>query len=349
MISRRACITGLAGAAASGLPGAHPARAAANPLLATLHEAAKKDGQVTWYIAHIGSAEAEQLAQAFMASYPGVAVNVVRATGQVVYQKLSQDLRAGASNCDVFSSTDLGQYASLSKRRLLMPYQPIVSGGLRPLFREYDPAHELQVTYTGFTSIVYNTSKVKADEAPKAWTDLLDPKWLGKVALGHPAYSGGMGTWTYIMERTYGWGFFDKLAKNKPLIGRSLIDPPTTVANGERLVGIGPSDNILDLGHRGNPVAIVYPADGAIMMINPSSIMQGAPHPNAAKLLLEWLLDKQASTIAATHFLLPVCEAVPPEAGVKRPEEIKIMQASGADLEKGIPLVIEKWRDTFGV
>lgn len=96
-------------------------------------------------------------------------------------------------------------------------------------------------------------------------------------------------------------------------------------------------------------MGIVYPSDGGIMMVNPSSIMQNAPHPNAAKLLVEWLLDKEASAIAATHYLLPVCEAVPPEAGVKRPEEIKIMQATGAELEKGIPAVIEKWRDAFGV
>ena len=53
--------------------------------------------------------------------------NVVRATGQVLYQRLTQDMKAKVANCDVFSSTDLGQYVTLRQQKLLLPFKPQAS------------------------------------------------------------------------------------------------------------------------------------------------------------------------------------------------------------------------------
>ena len=87
--------------------------------------------------------------------------------------------------------------------------------------------------------ISYNTSKVKAEDSPKAWTDLLDPKWKGKVSTGHPGFSGYVGTWVLMMKKLYGWDYFDNLEKNKPQIGRSINDTVTALNSGERLVAAG--------------------------------------------------------------------------------------------------------------
>jgi iron(III) transport system substrate-binding protein len=346
-IAKRTLIAGAALMAGGAWP--KETWAADDPKFAALYATARTQGEVTWYIAHISSEEAEHIGQLFTAQYPGVKVNIVRATGQVIYQKLSQDLRAQARNCDVFSSTDLGQYVSLSRRKLLLPYTPIENATLRPQFRDYDKTHEYQVTNTNFTTLVYQSPRVTAEMAPRRWADLLDPKWRGQVAMAHPAYSGAMGTWVYTIDKMYGWQFFEKLALNKPQIGRSLIDPVITIASGERLVGVGPADLILDQAARGNPVTISYPSDGSILMVGPTSIMRNAPHPDAAALFVEWLLGPQVSEYSATRHRLPVSAAVPPREGVKAPEEIKVIEVAGADLEKGIPAVIEKWRDTFGV
>ena len=345
-VTRRGLIAG-----ATAMAAATPFRAwsATDPRLAELYAAAKREGQLTWYIALITSEQAEQMGRAFSATYPGITVNVVRATGGVIYQKLTEDMRAQAHNCDVFSSSDIGQYISLGHRNLLMPYEPIAADGLRPLFRDYDKTHRIHVESTDFTTLAYHSKKVPAAEAPRRWEDLLDPKWSGKVAMAHPAYSGSMGTWTYEMSKMFGWQFFDKLAKNKPLVGRSLVDPVTNIISGERLVGIGPSDLILDQAAQGNPVRISYPDDGSIMMIGPVSIIQDLRHPASAKLFLEWLMGPEASKFSADQHRLPVCAAVAPASDVKTPDVIKIIQPNADELEKGIPDVIEKWRDTFGV
>ena len=73
--------------------------------------------------------------------------------------------------------------------------------------------------------IGYNTNLVKAEDAPKSFADLLDPKWTGKIVKAHPSYSGTIMTATYQMARDLGWGYFEKLAKQRShagaVVGRS--------------------------------------------------------------------------------------------------------------------------------
>ena len=67
---------------------------AADPYFAELYEKAKKEGEVTWYIGHWRTETAERVGGLFTELYPGVKCNVVRATGQVLYQRLNQDMKA---------------------------------------------------------------------------------------------------------------------------------------------------------------------------------------------------------------------------------------------------------------
>src|SRR5690606_24871960 len=115
-LDRRQFVAAAAGAALLGSwAGAH----AQQPSIETLYEAAKKEGELTWYIVYLPSEDAENVGRAFTARYPGVKVNVVRTTAQVAFQRLNQDLQAGTANCDVFSSTDIAHYLDLKKRKLL--------------------------------------------------------------------------------------------------------------------------------------------------------------------------------------------------------------------------------------
>src|SRR5262249_51968614 len=128
-------------------------------------------------------------------------------------------------------------------------------------------------------------------EAPKSWLDLLDPKWKGRIATGHPGFSGYMGIWALALKKLYGWEYFEKLEKNRPRIGRSGLDPLTNLNAGECAVACTPLSGALLSADKGNPIAAHYPADGSVLCIGPAAVMAKAPHPNAARLFMEWLLS----------------------------------------------------------
>lgn len=86
--------TVLAGGLATIL-GARTARAATE-YEQTLYEAAKKEGELTWYTAQILGETAQRVITAFNAAYPGIKVNLLRASGQVLYQRVMQELQMNA-------------------------------------------------------------------------------------------------------------------------------------------------------------------------------------------------------------------------------------------------------------
>jgi iron(III) transport system substrate-binding protein len=113
-------------------------------------------------------------------------------------------------------------------------------------------------------------------------------------------------------------------------------------------VAAGADGSTLYSAARGNPLAVSYPSDGSVLIIAPSAIIKGTKHLNAAKLFMEYLNSIEAAQINAKHFAIPLRPEVPPPPGAKPISEIKTIRPSVAEIDKGIPDVIEQWRDTFG-
>jgi iron(III) transport system substrate-binding protein len=316
-----------------------------------LYEAAKKEGgELTWYTAQSDDITAQALGRNFESLYPGLKVNVLRTTAQVAYQRITQEIKASAIQCDVLSSTDLGHSVALKAGGAFEKYIPENSSKVLDVYKNYDPDGYYFVTSAGMIGIGYNTSKVKEADAPKNWTDLLDPRWNNNIALGHPGFSGYVGTWALTMRNQYGWQFFEKLAKNNPRVGRSINDTVTMLNAGESAIaGSGPVGTLLDSVQKGNPLAMVYPTDGTVLIIAPSSIMKGSKHPNAARLFMEFLLSEQASQIWADHFNEPIRPEVSASKGAKSAKDLKIIRPTIEQITKGVPEVIKQWRETFGV
>jgi iron(III) transport system substrate-binding protein len=321
--------------------------AAARADIKSLEDAARKEGELTWYVAHYTSEAAEQLAGAFTRLH-GVRVNVVQSTAQVVYQRLRQDHKSKRSICDVFSSTDVGHYVRLKAKGRFERFVPEAASRVGASFRDVDPDGFYHATSAGLVLLTYNAAKVKPEEAPGKWTDLLDLKWKGKVSIGHPGFSGYVGTWAVAMRKLYGWSFFEKLEKNKPLIGRSINDTITALVAGERQIAAGANGPTRLSASRGNPLAISYPSDGAVLVIAPSAIMKDSKHPNAAKLFMEFLNSIEAAKVSARHFGVPIRPEVPALEAARPIAEIKTLRLTVAEIDKGIPEVIEQWRETFG-
>ncbi len=332
--------------------GAHRLAAAADvpPQLGALHDAAKQEGEFTWYSGQLNAEAGEAVGRAFTQAYPGVRANVVRSTSQVAFQRLSQDMRAGVAQCDVFSSTDYGHYLFLKREGKLLSFRPANMDGMIASVRNTDPDNMFHVFYVGLYLIGYNSQKVQPAEVPKGWKDALAPRWLDQLAIGHPGYSGAIGVLAVALKKQFGWDYFKNLERNKPQIGRSADDPVTLLNAGERSVGLGVSSGMMLLSKaRGNPLSIVYPEEGTLAVFSPTAIPKNAPHPNAARLFLEFCASPAFAVATRPFYIHSLRPEVPPPEGALAMDQIKLMVVPPAEIETGVPEVKELWRDTFGV
>jgi iron(III) transport system substrate-binding protein len=332
----------LAGAGVSILT--RPARAESPDL----ERAARAEGGLTWYIAQLNTETAEQMGQAFTARYPGIRVSVIRTTGQVAYERLLQELKNSTPQCDVFSSTDIAQFPALKKRGALAEFRPDGVAGLLPTaLATADPGFYYPSAMIAHL-MIYNSAKVKPEDAPKSWTDLLDPKWKNQVATGHPAFSGCTGVWVVALRKQYGWSYFEKLARNNPRVGRSGNDPVTLINAAECLVGPAPSGTAFQQVDQGNPIQPVYPEDGSTLCVGPSAVMASAPHPNAARLFQGWLMGDEYARLSIANHTDPIRPGLTLTSGQKSLDTVKVLSLTVEEIAKGVPEVIEQWRDTFG-
>jgi iron(III) transport system substrate-binding protein len=115
------------------------------------------------------------------------------------------------------------------------------------------------------------------------------------------------------------------------------------------LVGPSPGNTAFQQVDKGNPIVPVYPRDGATLCLGPSAVMASAPHPNAARLYMEWLMSDAFSKLSVANHGDPVHPGVALTAGQRPLDQVAILSLSVEEIAKGVPDIIAKWRDTFGV
>ena len=250
--------------------------AAAPPATAVtpaLIEAAKKEGKVVYYTS-VDLPLAEQIAKAFEAKYPGIAVRVERTGAERVFQRIGQEYASRIHAVDVVNSSDAAHFIVWKRDGMLAPYVP------EDVAKHYPAEHKdpdgMFASFRVWLCVIgYNTNLVKAEDAPKSFADLLDPKWNGKIVKAHPGYSGTIMTATYQMARDLGWEYFEKLAKQKVMQVQSAADPPKKLALGERAVmADGNEYNMFQIKEKGRPVEIVYPTEGTPLIVGPNAHLQ---------------------------------------------------------------------------
>ncbi len=289
---------------AAGAAFAEPARAAPPPptsVTPELIEAARKEGKISYYSA-LELNTAERLGRAFETKYPGISVHVERSGAERIYQRIGQEQSSGINAVDVANSTDPAHYLDWKSKDWLAPYLP-------DDVAKYFPADQIDRDGTYATScawleiIGYNTSLVKAEDAPKSYTDLLDAKWQGKLVKAHPSYSGAIMTATFVLSRELGWSYFEKLAEQKVLQVQSAADPPKKLVLGERAVMADGNDyNLTLMKDQGKPVEIVYASEGSPLIIVPSGVFRSAPNPNAARLFQSFFFSLEGQQLLVDEF-----------------------------------------------
>ena len=158
-------------------------------------------------------------------------------------------------------------------------------------------------------------------------------------------------TSTFQTVNAIGWGYFEKLGKQKVLQVQSSTEPPKKLALGERAVMADGADFLLVLlKEQGQAVEPVYPIEGAPLIVVPSGIFRSAPNPNAARLLQSYLLSAEAQRIFVDVFANRTFHGLVKEKPGRTPfASIKVMKTDPAEVEAQSEGIKARYAKLFGV
>lgn len=287
-----------------------------------LIKAAKAEGELVLYTAMQRKVIKDSV-EMFQKKY-GIKVTYVRKGSGGTIQLIEAERQTKAYKADVVDLWDPATFRYWKKNGLFMAYKP--AGGDKVAKSLVDSDWDI-VTASPITEvIVYNTRAVKAEDAPKSFKDLLDPKWKGRLVHSDPNYSGSTTMGVNILSNMYGWEFYQKLAAQEPLIVQSIGAVPRMLLTGEADVGVLSIDaDIKDFIAKGEPLAIVYAKEGVPFFTWDAGILKTAPHVNAAKLWMDFLISKEHQAYLAKRKYYPSRTDVAPPTGAPNLESLKLM------------------------
>jgi ABC-type Fe3+ transport system substrate-binding protein len=281
---------------------------------------AQQEKEVVYYTELIVDQIVRPLAAAFEKTY-GIKVVFWRGDSQQVTLKLSMERKAARTQADVWSSpSGLG---SMISDKVIAPFMADNAAALPAEFRDrngYWVATNMIVL-----GAAVNTSLVAAAERPRSHDDLLAPRWRDKLVWKPNDITGA---WGFIgnaltsMGEQAGLAYLRKLnAQNIAPLGaatRAILDQ---VGAGEYPMMLGVSNHNVEIARKaGAPIAWL-PLDAAWATLHTIGLIAGAPHPNAGRLFIDFVLSKTGQEIFRNAGYLPARLDTPAGTPSLRPQE----------------------------
>ncbi len=273
---------------------------------------------------------------AFQQRYPGIRVRPQTARGPEMVARLDSEIASGQRQIGVFA-TALSTMYTTQKAGRFEPFDPPSAQGLPERYREADNAfHAASATPYG---ILYNTNLVRPEEAPRTWQDLADARWRGKVFADDPRTAGGgqivMVGFTHHPE--LGWPYVEALGGQQLHFSRDRAEIPNAVARGEYPVAFPVSvRDVIRLRQANAPVELVLPRLGSCECATGYvGAIKGGPHPNAAKLLVDFYFTDAGQQQLAERGDFPAMPGQPGPSGFPPLSDIPLMpQLTKDDIDR---------------
>ncbi|ASN04364.1 extracellular solute-binding protein [Virgibacillus necropolis] len=235
---------------------------------------------------------------------------------------------------------------------LLAEYKPTYADALDDMYHDED----WMWSGTSITPevILYNTKEISAEEAPKDWDDLLDPKWEDEIIIRYPLASGTMRTiYSAMIYRTYkdtqspeeGYEWLQKLDENTKEYSANPEIMYNQVAKGVGSLSVwNMPDTVMLAEEKGYPFDYVIPESGTPVLTEGIAIVKDAPHPKAAKAFYEFVNTKKAAKLLAEkYYRIPTREDIEDLPEWITETEIKPMEIDWALFQEKSPKWMEYW------
>ena len=314
-----------------------------------LIDAAKKEGALTWYSTLIINQAVRPMAEAFEKKY-GIKVAFSRATNSDVALKVINESKAGRVEGDIFDGSTT--ILPLRAADVVEPYTPDSAKDYPADMK--DPEGYWHTTHQYFLTASYNTQMVPADQAPKTFEDLLDPKWKGNIAWTNDLTPNGPPGFIYniltFMGEEKGMDYLRKLSKQDivsiPASQRVVLD---RVIAGEYPLGIMTFNHHDAISaEKGAPCDWIK-MEPIVATTSSIGIIKNAPHPNAAKLFIDFVLSDEGQQVLSDAFYLPAKPSIKAKVPELKPAQggFKVTSISPNDVTKGLDKWIAIYNELF--
>lgn len=276
--------------------------------------AAKEEGGVTIYTGGHTRPAVELLAKEFEEAY-GISVTFTRQSSGDTVQMVEAELASGSVNADVVGLNDESTFqrwaedgvttvVDIPNRDQLLD---VVDGGDSP---------HVSFTYVPM-GVAYNTQEVSADDLASSWAELPDTIADQRVVLADPNASGAALFFAAGVTSLAGDDFFSRIGEQQDvLVTDSALAMTQMLATGEATVAIPSVESeIIAAAEAGEPIDMITMEEGLPTVLSQVAALEQAPHPNAARLLLQFHLSEQYQTALAEMGGRSVLEDGPVPAG----------------------------------
>jgi len=283
------------------------ARAADQALI----DAARKEGKVRWYTVILVDEGIGPLVAGFKQRYPGIEIDVTRANAVENARKIIDEDKAGHHEADVFDGSTTA--APLFQAGLIAPYKADSAKDIPDRYKH--PEGYWTALLLEFLAPGYNADLAKAEDVPKSYQDLLDPKWRGKLMwsagqnlTGGPGFAANV---TTVMGERDGVAYLEKL-KRQDIIdikgtGHDVIEA-LSAGRAPIALQIFTHHTVLEraLGHHVEWIKM----EPVLGFGNNIGLLKHAPHPNAGKLLIDFILSPEGQTVIRNANHIPASSKV---------------------------------------
>ena len=300
-----------------------------------LIQAARREGRAVWYTV---AGESQQVALEFEKKYPFVKVEVVRSTVYPLLNRILNEARTGNHLFDVVRQSTF-TFAQLIQKGLVQPYESPEREGFNAGWK--DKQGYWTSTDDNYFVVGYNTRLVSERDSPRDWEDLLLPKWRSQIGLdpdNHLLFGGLEQSW----GREKALGYFRKLAQQQVQFrkGNTLI--AQLIVAGEYPLGIVYAHRVELLKSQKAPMDWVSTMNPIITTGGPLGLAAKAQHPNAGKLLIDFILSKSGQTQLRSYYRIPSRADLEPLSAKLDPRRLHLLPMSPNAAEKE-----DDWRKQF--
>jgi iron(III) transport system substrate-binding protein len=278
---------------------------------------------VTWYTS-IPLADANRIANAFRLK-KGVDINIIRDSALLIRTRLLDEIGSGKAAADVITIADIGTFVELKNKGFLMKYNSAEYANYSA--EDKDPGYWALFTSFGIC-MAYDSNRI--NKPPQHWEDILNPEWKGRIGLEDINTAGSQYCQYYMLREKLGTDFWKSLLSvQEPKIFTKTEDLANTLLHGELdLAAEFSSYTVYSYDvMKGTTLKGIYPEEGIPLVITPIAIINSAPHPEEAKILLDFLLSHDGQELTQSlSYSYSLRDDVSPLKGIPSPKTLNILR-----------------------